>query len=79
MQANGQALTAATTPKLSTREAIAWAIAGSILINVVGLFTNLLPGMGDIPGRSTSSGASSPRWPSWAAGPCGSASAGATG
>ena len=50
MQANGQALTAATTPKLSTREAIAWAIAGSILINVVGLFSNLLPGMGDIPG-----------------------------
>jgi hypothetical protein len=50
MQANGQALVTSTTPKLSTRDAIAWAIAGSLLINVVGLLTNLLPGMGDIPG-----------------------------
>lgn len=50
MQANGHALVTPTTTKLSTRDAIAWAIAGSLLINVVGLFTNLLPGMGDIPG-----------------------------
>ena len=27
-----------------------WSIVGSLLINVVGLLTNLLPGMGDIPG-----------------------------
>jgi len=50
MHANGQAIATGTTPKLSTRDAICCAIAGSILINVVGLFTNLLPGMGDIPG-----------------------------
>jgi hypothetical protein len=50
MQANGHALTTTTTPKLSTRDAICCAIVGSLVINVVGLFANLLPGMGDIPG-----------------------------
>ena len=52
MAANGQGVivNGSTASKLSTRDAIAWAIAGSLLLNVVGLFTNLLPGMGDIPG-----------------------------
>jgi hypothetical protein len=52
MQANGHGIaTTATGPsRLSTRDAIAWSIGISVLLNVVGLFANLLPGMGDIPG-----------------------------
>lgn len=49
MAVNPQTLVTPAASKWSTRDAITWAIGLSLFINVVGLFGNLLPGMGDIP------------------------------
>ena len=49
MEANGQGVLT-SAPKVATGDAILWAIAGSLIVNVVSMAALALPGFGDVPG-----------------------------